>query len=201
MIGISAFALAGFLVGVRKELDILGICIAAFLTALGGGIIRDTIVQRTPFAFSETYPFICIVAMIALALLLRVHKRQGFDRSRLFVVADSIGLVAFSMTGALIAIDSNLNFFGVIFLAFLTAVGGGIVRDTLVNEIPFVLNADFYGSVAIVTGILVYGVDMLGVLNHTVLLIIGVLSLMLRLVAYFRGWTLPRLVKGNENAG
>ncbi|ADU65050.1 trimeric intracellular cation channel family protein [Desulfurispirillum indicum] len=196
IIGICAFALAGFLVGVRKELDILGICIAAFLTALGGGIIRDTIVQTTPFAFREIYPFICIVSVIVLAIALKVHQRQNLDQNRLFIVADSIGLVAFSITGTLIALENNLNIFGVIFLAFLTATGGGIVRDALVNEIPFVLNADFYGSVAIITAMLILLADMLGVLDHTAIFIIGTLCLALRLFAYFRGWQLPKLIKG-----
>lgn len=193
IIGLGSFAISGFLVGVRKGFDILGILIASFLTALGGGIIRDVVVDTTPFAFRENYPFLAVITALALGMALRIHKRAKIEQTTLFVISDSIGLVAFSITGALIGIEHHLNFFGVVFLSFITAIGGGIIRDTLVNDVPFVLVSEFYGTIAILAASALYLAHLLDALNPVVILIVGLASLALRLMAYFRKWHLPKL--------
>jgi uncharacterized membrane protein YeiH len=136
ILGIFAFALSGFLVGVRNNLDLLGLIIAASLTALGGGVVRDVILGRTPFAFNEYYPAITVIGTIVLALIFRLYRREQLERQWLFVISDTIGLVAFSITGALLALEAEFNFFGVMILSFLTAVGGGVLRDTMINQVP-----------------------------------------------------------------
>ncbi|WP_051321321.1 trimeric intracellular cation channel family protein [Chrysiogenes arsenatis] len=191
VIGLSAFAVSGFLVGVRARLDLLGVIIAAFLTGVGGGIARDAIVNTTPFAFRENYPLIVIIVSLVLALLFRLHRRGDVDRHALLIVADSIGLIAFSITGALVAIEHQLNFFGIISLAFLTAVGGGIIRDVMINEVPFILKTDFYGSVALLIGIAFYWLDRTELLSDLAIFVVAAVGLSLRLFAYFTGWKLP----------
>lgn len=193
ILGIIAFALSGFLVGVRNNLDLLGIIIAASLTALGGGVVRDVILDRTPFAFNEYYPAVTVITTIALAFVLRLYRRIQIERQWLFVISDTIGLVAFSITGALLAIDAGFNFFGVIILSFLTAIGGGVLRDILINQVPAVLVSDFYGSIALIVSILLLVLSVFTPLSTLTVAIVASIAIAVRLVAYVKGWHLPTL--------
>ena len=148
-IGIIAFAISGFFVAVRNKLDLLGILIATFLTALGGGIISDIAVDKVPYTFSNDYPAIIVLSVLILLILFQFHKKQSIENKPLFIISDSIGLVSFSITGALIATQHNFNLTGVLAISFITAVGGGIVRDVIINEIPFIFKTGFYGTVSL----------------------------------------------------
>jgi len=193
IIGIIAFSISGYLVAIRNELDLLGILIAALLTALGGGIVRDVILDTTPFAFREYYPASTVLIVLALSFLFQLYKKKEIERKLFFVVSDTIGLVAFSITGALLALNADLNLFGVVILSFLTAVGGGLLRDILINEVPAVLVSDFYGSIALLVALLLAGAHQFDILNEYSIFAISCLAVGLRLVAYFRGWRLPKI--------
>jgi uncharacterized membrane protein YeiH len=193
ILGIVAFALSGFLVGVRNNLDLLGVIISASLTALGGGVVRDVILDRTPFAFNEYYPAITVISTIVLAFLFRLYRREQLERQWLFVISDTIGLVAFSITGALLAIDAGFNFFGVIILSFLTAIGGGVLRDILINQVPAVLVSDFYGSIALIVSILLLVLAATIGLSTLTVAAVATVAITLRLAAYIKGWHLPTL--------
>lgn len=193
ILGIFAFALSGFLVGVRNNLDLLGLIIAASLTALGGGVVRDVILGRTPFAFNEYYPAITVIGTILLALVFRLYRREQLERQWLFVISDTIGLVAFSITGALLALEAGFNFFGVMILSFLTAVGGGVLRDTMINQVPSVLISDFYGSIAIIVSVLLLILTSIGMLNSWGVAAVAGFAIGLRLLAYTKQWHLPTL--------
>ena len=194
ILGIIAFTISGFLVGARNHLDILGLIIAASLTALGGGIVRDTILSVTPFAFKTLYPTTALFTVIFFALLLKIHKYDSIEKRWLFVVSDTIGLVAFSITGALLAINAEYNFFGVIILSFITAMGGGVIRDILINQVPAILISDFYGSISVIVSILLLLLHVSGFLNQTTILLVAIFSIALRLVAYKQKWQLPKIV-------
>lgn len=193
ILGTIAFALSGFLVGVRNRLDLLGLIISASLTALGGGVVRDVILDRTPFAFNEYYPAITVIATISFAFAFRLYRREQIERQWLFVISDTIGLVAFSITGALLAIDAEFNFFGVIILSFLTAIGGGVLRDILINQVPAVLVSDFYGSIALIVSILLLILSALIGLSTLTVAAVATVAISLRLLAYIKGWHLPTL--------
>lgn len=195
ILGTIAFTISGYLVGVRKRLDVLGIIILSLMTAVGGGIIRDAIVGRVPLVFHENLPLLVIAETLLIGVLLRLHQREyGFLR-RLFVIADSIGLVAFSMTGAAVGLAYHLNGFGVISLGFITAVGGGMVRDMMVNDIPFILNRDFYGTVSILVAGSLYVLTKLDLDSALALHVLFVGGLAIRLLAHRRELVLPRLAK------
>lgn len=193
IIGIIAFSLSGFLVGVRNRLDLLGIIIAASLTALGGGILRDALLHRTPFAFNEYYPAITLMLTVAIAFMFETLRSDKLEHRWLFIISDTVGLVAFSITGALLAIDANYNFFGVIILSFLTAVGGGVTRDVMINKVPAVLVTDFYGSIALIAALLLTLLDLFDFLNPMSIVLVALISVTVRLVAYKRQWHLPTL--------
>ena len=191
-IGTVAFAFSGFFVGVSKKMDWMGIFILSMLTANGGGAIRDVLVNRPPVVLTDMSGFYMVLAVFFIAILFRLHRFAKVEKSRVFVLSDALGLAAFSMTGALVAMDANLNVFGVMALAFITAAGGGIIRDVLVNEIPAILSSDFYGSIAILIGLGVYVLNGLNIANNLTLTLLFFAALCLRLGAYFFQWKLPR---------
>ena len=191
IIGIVAFAISGFLIATRNKLDLLGILISVFLTSLGGGIIRDVIVGKIPYTFTYDIPALIILFVMAFMILFKVHKRASIENKPLFILSDSIGLVSFSITGALIAIESNLNLTGVISLAFITAVGGGIARDVIINEVPFVFKTGFYGTVSILVALFIYTLNSYELINFYSLFIVFLISVSLRIVAFYKKWSIP----------
>lgn len=193
IIGIIAFSLSGFLVGVRNRLDLLGIVIAASLTALGGGILRDALLHRTPFAFSEYYPATTVVIVILIAFVFQSLRSDQIEHKWLFVISDTVGLVAFSITGALLAINAEYNVFGVVILSFLTAVGGGVTRDIMINKVPAVLVSDFYGSIALIVALMLAILNYLNVMTDLAILAVAITTVFLRLIAYKQHWHLPTM--------
>jgi len=190
-IGIIAFAMSGFFVGVRNKLDLLGVLIATFLTALGGGIVRDVIVSKTPYTFSHTYPGLMVFVILLILILFKFHTRNSIENRMLFIISDSIGLVSFSISGTLVALEYSFNLTGVIILAFTTAVGGGIIRDVIINEVPFVLKTGFYGTVSIIIAISLYLLDFFQMNNYSSISLLFFIALTLRLVAYYFKWSIP----------
>ena len=195
IIGIIAFSLSGFIVGVRNRLDLLGILIAASLTALGGGILRDALLHRTPFAFSEYYPATTLVIVVLIAFAFQSLRSDKIEHKWLFVVSDTVGLVAFSITGALLAISAEYNVFGIIILSFLTAVGGGVTRDIMINKVPAVLVSDFYGSIALIVALMLAALNYLNLMSNLAVIGVAVITVLLRLVAYKQQWHLPTMSK------
>jgi len=188
IIGIIAFAVSGFIVGARERLDLLGISISAFLTALGGGVLRDVIANKEIYSFTNILPGIIVLMVIIAGVYLKFHK-YDFESRSVFIISDSIGLVSFSISGAIVGIENGFNIFGVIMLAIITAVGGGMIRDVLINKIPFVLKENFYASVSILVAFLVFFFGK----NELNLLFIFMFGIILRLIAYKKSWNLPKI--------
>ena len=191
IIGTIAFAISGYLVGYGKRLDVLGVVITALLTAVGGGMMRDALVGHIPQVFLRTDALIVVFATLAAAWLFRLERRRRAALTAAFIVADAIGLAAFSITGAQVGVALYLNLFGVVVLAFVTAVGGGIARDILVNKVPMILRSDLYGSIAILIGILMYLLAKAGWSNALTLNALFIGGCLLRLTAYRFHWQLP----------
>ena len=192
-IGIIAFAMSGFFVAARAKLDFLGVLISVFLTAFGGGIIRDVIVNEKPYTFTHTIPAVIVFTLMFVLILFRFHKKQSIENKSWFIISDSIGLVSFSVTGALIALDHALNITGVLALSFVTAVGGGITRDVIINEVPFVFKTGFYGTVSLLVGAVMYLLHMFHVMGFYPIVVVFVLGVVLRVVAYYKKWSIPLL--------
>jgi len=190
-IGIIAFVISGFLVGVRNKLDLLGILISTFLTAFGGGLIRDVIANKTPYTFTHTTPGALVITLMVAMIFFKIHKKENLENRVLFIVSDSIGLVSFSISGALVALSANYNLTGVMALSFITAVGGGITRDVIINEVPFVFKTGFYGTIALLVGLLIYLLNLINFINFFTLLIVFLAGVILRIIAFYRKWSIP----------
>ena len=114
IVGTIAFTLSGFMVATKDRLDLLGIMIASLLTALGGGILRDTIAGRTPYAFTNLLPTILVLSVIIISIVFKFHNKSKIINNFYFIISDSIGLVSFSITGALVGVMVDFNIFGVV---------------------------------------------------------------------------------------
>ena len=195
IIGIICFALSGFLIAVHYKLDILGVFISSFLTALGGGMIRDALADRTPYVFTTNLPVILVVATVLIALLFKLHKIADLEGKTAFIVSDAIGLVSFSITGSIVAIQNEFNFLGALILSFLTAVGGGTIRDILINRVPSILVSEFYATVALIIATIMFMLEEFGIRNLASITIVFIFGVALRLLAYYKNWHLPTLSK------
>jgi len=190
-IGIIAFSISGFFIAIRNKLDLLGILISTFLTALGGGIIRDISLDKTPFTFTHDYPASIVLGIMIIMILFRFHKRNSIENKAFFIFSDSIGLVSFSISGAIIAIEANLNLTGILVISFITAVGGGIVRDVIINEVPFIFKTGFYGTVALLMGIGIYTLDAMSINSPIFIILLFILGVSIRVLAYYKKWSIP----------
>jgi uncharacterized membrane protein YeiH len=193
IMGIIAFTLSGFMIAVEVKLDILGIFIASFLTALGGGATRDIIVGRELFAFSNNYASLLVIGVIMIAIYFKMQKLEDIEKHPLFIGADTLGMVSFAISGAMIGLESGFGFFGVILLALITAVGGGVMRDILINKIPLILVSEFYGTVALLVGTLIYLLGVLSWLNAWSIMIVFAVGAGLRFFALYQNWHLPKI--------
>ena len=154
LLGTFSFAVYGAYYAQKKDFDIFGIFVAAFLSAVGGGTLREMILGNIPFYFFDmSYIYIIIIGSI---FAITVH--HIFHRINTFMLAlDSIGLITFAFIGASKASILEMNIFGITFFATLTAVGGGVLRDIVLNKVPQIMYYDFYATIAILLG-LIYGV-------------------------------------------
>lgn len=191
LFGTFVFAVAGAFRAIRYELDVLGLLVLATVTGVGGGLIRDLILDRSPpAAFAdETYLVVCLGGgLVAWAAPLRIARRWDW-----VVLADALGLGVFAAIGAAQAARSGLGPVGVMMLAAVTATGGGAIRDVLVREIPVVLRSDFYATAALLGGGAFLIAGRLGAAEWGGLLVAALFTTGLRAAALRWGMELPRL--------
>ena len=183
LLGTCTFAFYGAYMGIGRKFDIFGIFTVAFLTAVGGGTIREILLNHLPAYFTDMR----YIAAIALGMGLAMLAYPVFTKiNKYALVIDAIGLVSFAFIGAERALAAGLGAFGIIALATITAVGGGLLRDIAIAETPQIFYQDFYASPAIVVGILC--VIFAGSLaNPTVIYTILACGFLIRLAAiYFK---------------
>jgi uncharacterized membrane protein YeiH len=187
VIGTIAFALSGYLASTKRKLDILGIFLISFSTALGGGILRDISVNKIPFSFTAINPFLLVVGTIFLSYILKLQK-YNLESIKTFIYADTIGLLSFSVTGSIIAVEQKLSIVGVMFLSLLTATGGGVIRDLLLQKKPSILYEDIYGTFSLIIGMYIY---YLGVGFHLYIFLISLFFV--RIYIKMKGFNLPKI--------
>ena len=189
LVGTFVFALSGALVGVRHRLDLFGVLVLSFVAANGGGVMRDTMIGATPPAALQDWRY---VAISIAAGLLTFWRAGAIERWRNPVqTLDAVGLGVFAVAGALKAQAFGLGPVGAMLLGMLTGIGGGMLRDVLVAQVPAVLKAELYAIAALVgAGVVVLGTAF--ALPVPWVVVAGVLACTgLRLFAIRRGWKLP----------
>ncbi|ELX09125.1 MULTISPECIES: trimeric intracellular cation channel family protein [Oxalobacteraceae] len=153
LIGVAVFAASGTLAAMASHLDLLGIMVLAAMTAIGGGTVRDLLLNRHPvFWIEDPKPLLVIVASAVFTILWVQVLPVPTDA---LLIADALGLALFAMSGAKVAEAQGCRALIVILMGTLTGVGGGLVRDILAAKVPLILRQDIYATAAI-AGILLY---------------------------------------------
>lgn len=151
--GTFVFALSGAQASKERGLDIFGMVMIAFLTACGGGIIRDICIDVTPPVGISHWPYLALTLLASLSVILFYQKIQKLNYPVLLF--DALGLSMFCVAGAQKSLHMGFNYEVAILLGTLSAIGGGIIRDTLLKEVPVVLRKEIYGSAALIGSSLV----------------------------------------------
>ena len=190
LIGIGVFAVSGALAAGRKRLDLLGVFVLASVTAIGGGTLRDLLLDRRPlFWLSDATYLMVIIAAVAITFTFVQYKRPPLAS---LLVADALGLALFGVAGAQIAEAAGLPAVAVVVLGTMTGVGGGVIRDVLSAEVPFVLRRGNLYASAVIAGIVVYRVlESVGMERQTASLVGMAVIAAIRLAAIRWEVTLP----------
>ena len=189
LLGTFVFALSGAMLGVRRRLDLFGVLVLAFAAATAGGITRDLLIGAVPPAAIADWRYLVVPVLAGLATFWWHPTIRRLQHPVL--VFDAAGLGLFAVAGALKALAFELNPLAAVLLGVVTAVGGGVVRDVLVAEVPTVLHAEQYAVAALAGAAVVVGGQLLQLPSPPLAIVGAVLCFGLRLVAIQRGWGLP----------
>lgn len=191
IIGTMAFAMSGALTAMNKRLDPFGVFIIAFVTAVGGGTVRDVLIGRTPVGWMLDLKYVYV---IILGFVLSVIFRKKFDKLRtsLFLF-DTIGLGVFTLIGLERGILTGLHPIICIALGTMTACFGGVTRDILCNEIPVIFRREIYATICILGGIVFFILKEWNLNDDVLYVITCVVIISVRLLAVKYKWYLPAL--------
>ena len=189
LIAIAAEAMSGALAAGRRNMDVFGVAVIAFVTALGGGTLRDVILGNFPIGWTQHPERVYLV--VAAGLLPILVPRHLHRLHRLFLVLDAMGLVAFSLIGSSVALAMDYPTAVVIMSGMLTGISGGVIRDVLCNQVPVVFRHELYAVVSLAVCVLFLTLRAFDVPQDLNTLISFASGLALRLLAIWRGWRLP----------
>ncbi len=206
LIGTAAFAISGADVGIRKKMDLFGVAMLAMTTAVGGGILRDIILNITPpAAFREPVFTLSAIAVGILSFVAAehgLHLRQRTFYDALLRTMDSIGLGLFTVVGVETAFVhvQDANIYLAVFVGVITGVGGGILRDVLSGSTPFVFVKHFYACASLI-GAVVCALCW-SRLGSVLSMLIGadIIFVLRNLAAHYR-WSLPKISQNEQLRG
>ena len=197
IIGTIAFAISGAMTGLRKNMDVFGVCILGLTTAVGGGVIRDLILGITPPAMFRDPVYALLAVGVSIIIFIPIVRRLLFANKRAYehilLISDSAGLGIFTVYGASAAIDAGFggNVFLTVFVAVLTGVGGGVIRDLFAGDRPYIFVKHIYACAALAGALLC--VLLWNAAGRSVSMIAGfALVVVIRLLAVRFHWNLPR---------
>lgn len=157
LLGVAVFAASGALAAGRKSLDLLGVFVVAVVTAIGGGTIRDVLLDRSPIFWIEDTTYLLVIGLAAAATVPTARAvpsvEQGKKPRRALLVADAFGLALFTVSGARIALEADLPSVMAVAMGAITGTAGGAIRDVLTGEIPLILRRDLYATASLVGGL------------------------------------------------
>ena len=195
ILGTIAFAVSGVLVAMDKKLDLFGVFIIAFVTAVGGGTLRDTLIGNTPVAWMKDATYVIVIlGAVIFAILFR--KQLKYLRKSLFLF-DTIGIGLYTMVGIEKGLNVGLMPIMCIALGTMTASFGGVIRDILCNEIPVIFRKEIYATACILGGASYFLLRTLPIENTFAY--IGAIGVVIgiRLLAVVFKITLPNIYRNN----
>jgi uncharacterized membrane protein YeiH len=193
LVGTFVFAVEGALAGIRGELDLLGLLVLSFVTALGGGTVRDLLIGAVPPNSIRDWRY-GATAFAGGGVVFCFYQSFEHVPQQLLITLDAAGLALFAMAGAAKALEFGINPMIAVLMGVLTGVGGGTIRDVLLTQVPGILNTDIYASAALAgSAVMVIGLA-LKVPRTIAMSVGGVCCFVLRMVAVARHWNLPKVM-------
>ncbi len=203
IIGVIAFAISGALKAIQNEMDIFGVCVLGCVTALGGGVLRDTMIGNVPPMMFRNYIYVVLAIISSILLFTLDHffenkkKYKQESVSKIFNLFDALGLGIFTVIGMNTAMNTvgETNWLLVIFVGVVTGIGGGIIRDIMANKMPEVLYKKVYAQASL-AGAIVYYLLNLASVGYAIDIFVSIaLTVMIRMLSAKFGWSLPKAKK------
>lgn len=191
LIGTFVFAISGLLTAARNRLDWFGGLVIAFVTAVGGGTLRDMMIGRTPVGWMQDENYLLVIAAGALVALL--FQKWVLRLRKTMFLFDSIGIGLFTILGLTKTLDTGLSVPVAILMGTVSAVFGGVVRDTLCNEVPLIFRKEIYATACLAGALLFVSLIEWGVREQVALISTVVFTILLRILAVRFHWRLPAL--------
>ncbi|UKM66104.1 trimeric intracellular cation channel family protein [Flavobacteriaceae bacterium GSB9] len=193
ILGTIAFAISGVLVAFNKRMDLFGILIIAFVTAVGGGTLRDVLIGETPVSWMRdmTYTYV-ILASAIFAIIFR--SKINYLRTSLFLF-DTIGIGLYTLVGIEKGLSAGLNPIICIALGTITASFGGVTRDILCNEIPVIFRKEIYATACILGGFTYFVLREFPIKENIVFIVAGLVVIVTRLLAVKFKIALPNIYR------
>lgn len=189
LIAITAEAMSGALAAGRRNMDIFGVAVISFVTALGGGTLRDMILGNYPIGWTQHPEYVYLV--IGAGLLTTVVARYMHRLKQIFLLLDAMGLIAFSLIGCSVAQALGYPVVVVIMAGMITGISGGILRDVLCNQVPVVFRRELYASVSLAVCVLFLVLQTTRLNPDAGIALCFAGGLAFRLLAIRFGWRLP----------
>lgn len=180
LLGTIAFAISGALAAMNRKLDLFGIFIIAFVTAIGGGTMRDALIGRTPVMWMEHTIYIYLIGVVTILAIIFRNKIY-YLKTSLFLF-DTIGLGIFTITGVETGIQNGLDPIICITLGAMTGTFGGVIRDILCNEIPVIFRKEIYATASIAGATIFILLYNLGMDTNLIYIITSLIIIVIRLV-------------------
>ena len=194
-LGTFAFAISGIRLAAAKSFDLFGAYVVGFVTAVGGGTLRDLMLDVTPFWMEQpSYVIITALALVFVA----IFRKQVVRLDNTFFIFDAIGLGLFTVVGIEKSLDASFPMWVAIIMGMVTGAVGGVIRDIFINEVPLIFRKDIYALACIVGGFLYYLCETVGTGHIATQLITAASVILCRLVAVKYHISLP-VLKGNED--
>ncbi len=192
ILGTIAFAVSGILIAIHKRFDPFGVFIVAFVTAVGGGTLRDVLIGRTPVGWMQDLNYVyAVIGTTILAIIIR--KKLDYLNTSL-ILFDAIGLGIFTIIGTEIGVQQNLHPMISVALGVMSATFGGVIRDILCNEIPIIFKKEIYASACIVGAITFLVLTEFNVPVNINYIITSLIVIIIRLIAVKFNLSLPKFV-------
>ena len=189
LVAITAEAMSGALAAGRRNMDIFGVAVIAFVTALGGGTLRDMVLGHYPIGWTQHPEYVYLV--ISAGLLTTLVARYMHRLKHVFLVLDAMGLIAFSIIGCNVALELGYPPVVVVMAGMLTGISGGILRDVLCNQVPVVFRRELYASVSLAVCLMFLGLRHLDVSPNISTIVCFAGGLAFRMAAIRFKWRLP----------
>lgn len=196
ILGTTAFAISGALAAMDRRFDIFGIFIIAFVTAIGGGTLRDTLMGNTPVNWMENTIYVYLIGFVTvLAIIFR--NKINYLKTSLFLF-DTIGLGVFTITGVEIGIRNDLDPIISIAIGAMTGTFGGVIRDILCNEIPVIFRKEIYATACIIGGLVFVIMHSYGINQDLIYLTTTLIIISIRLIVVKYHISLPSFYVSSE---